>query len=182
MVDAMPSAHGNLDWKPLLDHLDLVAAPVADAARAGLVPSAQVAAIDGTLADTAAFCAAYDVGLEHSANCVVVLGRRGETRTRAAVMVLGTDRADVNRIVRKHLGARRISFADQAETEEVTGITSGGITPVGLPEDWPVLVDQAVATSELLVIGGGVRDAKLLVSGAELAALPGTEVLELRVG
>jgi prolyl-tRNA editing enzyme YbaK/EbsC (Cys-tRNA(Pro) deacylase) len=165
MVDAMPSAHGNLDWKPLLDHLDLVAAPVADAARAGLVPSAQVAAIDGTLADTAAFCAAYDVGLEHSANCVVVLGRRGETRTRAAVMVLGTDRADVNRIVRKHLG-----------------MTSGGITPVGLPEDWPVLVDQAVATSELLVIGGGVRDAKLLVSGAELAALPGTEVLELRVG
>jgi prolyl-tRNA editing enzyme YbaK/EbsC (Cys-tRNA(Pro) deacylase) len=88
----------------------------------------------------------------------------------------------VNRIVRKHLGARRISFADQAETEEVTGMTSGGITPVGLPEDWPVLVDQAVATSELLVIGGGVRDAKLLVSGAELAALPGTEVLELRVG
>ena len=95
------------------------------------------------------------------------------------VLVLATDRADVNKTVRKHLGVRKISFADQPSTEKATGMTSGGITPIGLPADWPGLVDRAVAEAEWVVIGGGVRGSKLLVSGAELAALPQAEVLDL---
>ena len=51
-------------------------------------------------------------------------------------MVLATDRADVNRVVRKHLGVRKISFADQA-LAELTGMQQGGITPIGLPGGWP---------------------------------------------
>ncbi|WP_374928132.1 YbaK/EbsC family protein [Kytococcus sedentarius] len=175
----MATAQGTLDWTPLTERLDLVAPPVAEAARAGALPTAQVSEIDPELADTAAFCETYDVLPEASANCVVVEGRRGEQTTRAAVLVLATDRADVNKTVRKHLGVRKISFADQPATEEATGMTSGGITPIGLPADWPVLVDRAVAEAELVVIGGGVRGAKLLVPGAELAALPGAEVLDL---
>lgn len=175
----MASAQGTLDWQPLSDQLDLVAPPVAEAARAGAAPGARVAPIDPELADTAAFCETYEVLPESSANCVVVEGRRGDQTTRAAVLVLATDRADVNKTVRKHLGVRKISFADQPSTEEATGMTSGGITPIGLPADWPVLVDRAVAEAEWVVIGGGVRGSKLLVSGAELAALPQAEVLDL---
>ena len=177
----MATAQGTLDWKPLGEHLDLVAPPVADAFGAGALPTARVCEIDPGLADTAAFCKTYDVLPEASANCVVVEGRRGEQTTRAAVLVLATDRADVNKTVRKHLGVRKISFADQPSTEEATGMTSGGITPIGLPGEWPVLVDQAVATAEWVVIGGGVRGSKLLASGAELAALPGAEVLDLTI-
>ncbi|PWH06390.1 hypothetical protein DEO23_05290 [Brachybacterium endophyticum] len=175
----MSGARGNLDWVPAGDALASVAPPVADALRAGAAPGAEVAPIDPDLADTAAFCERYEVDLEASANCVVVLGRRGETQTYAAVMVLATDRADVNKRVRKHLGARKISFAEQGEVEHATAMTSGGITPVGLPEGWPILVDERVAASEALVIGGGVRGAKLLVSGAELSQLPGADVLDL---
>lgn len=175
----MPSPQGNLDWKPLLEHTDLVAPSVADAARAGALPSAQVAAIDGTLADTAAFCQAYDVAPEASANCVVVQARRGERTTYAAVLVLATDRADVNKTVRKQLDARKITFADQSFTEEQAGMTSGGITPIGLPQGWPVLIDSAVAAAGPVVIGGGVRDSKILVPGSELAQLPGAQVLDL---
>ena len=105
----MPSARGTLPWHPAVDHLDLLAPPVAAAIRA--VDGALVAPIDAALADTAAFCAAYDVAPEASANCVIVAGRRGDVATYAAVMVLATDRADVNGIVRRHLGVRRISFA-----------------------------------------------------------------------
>ena len=54
----------------------------------------------------------------------------------------------------------------------------GGITPVGLPASWPVLVDAAVAASELVVIGSGTRGSKLAVPGAVLAALPSAVVLE----
>jgi prolyl-tRNA editing enzyme YbaK/EbsC (Cys-tRNA(Pro) deacylase) len=55
----------------------------------------------------------------------------------------------------------------------------GGITPIGLPADWPILVDAAVATAGPVVIGSGMRASKLLVDGADLAKLPTAEVLEL---
>ena len=173
----MPSAQGNLNWQPLADHLDWVAPAVADAA--GLVPQAQVAQIDPGLADTAAFCAAYDVAPGASANCVVVAGRRAEREVTAAVMVLATDRADINKTVRKHLGVRKISFASQDDAQAQTGMTQGGITPVGLPKEWMILVDRHVAEAGPVVIGGGVRDSKLLVDGAALAGLPNAEVFDL---
>lgn len=175
----MPSPEGNLTWLPLADHPDLVAAPVAAAAH--LAPAAKVAQIDPTLADTAAFCQAYDVAPEASANCVVVQARRGERTTLAAVMVLATDRADINNVVRRHLAARKISFADQSRAQELTGMQQGGITPLGLPAEWPVLVDERVAAAGPVVIGAGERGAKILVEGAVLASLPSATVLDLTV-
>lgn len=173
----MATPEGNLTWLPLAEHPELVAGPVAAAAR--LVPGARVAQIDADLADTAAFCAAYDVSPEASVNCVVVFGRRGEESGYAAVLVLGSDRADINKVVRKELGVRKLSFADQATAEELTGMRNGGITPVGLPEGWPILVDDAVAAAGPVVIGGGVRGSKIILDGAELAALPGARTLAL---
>ncbi|MBB2985942.1 nitronate monooxygenase [Terracoccus luteus] len=173
----VPSAEGALDWQPAGERTAWLAPPVA--AALSLVPGARAAQIDATLADTAAFCEAYAVAPEASANCVVVEGRRGEEVTRAAVMVLATDRADVNKAVRRHLGVRKISFADQGTVESLTGMQRGGITPVGLPEGWPVLVDRAVASAGPVVVGAGARGAKLLLDGAELAALPGAVVIDL---
>ena len=128
----MPSARGTLPWSPAASSPDLLAAPVV--AAIGSVPGALVAPIDPTHADTASFCAAYDVAPGASANCVVVAGRRGEVTTYAAVMVLATHRADVNGIVRRHLGVRKISFAPHDDAVGLTGMEFGGITPVGLPE------------------------------------------------
>jgi prolyl-tRNA editing enzyme YbaK/EbsC (Cys-tRNA(Pro) deacylase) len=72
-----------------------------------------------------------------------------------------------------------MSFADQPTAEALTGMTQGGITPVGLPDDWPILIDEAVVAAGPVVIGGGIRGSKLLVDGAELAALPNARVLAL---
>ena len=102
---------------------------------------AWVAAIDDDLADTAAFTEAYGVPPEASANCVVVAARRAGQTTLAACLVLATTRADVNGLVRRHLGARKASFAPQDVAVAESGMAYGGITPVGLPAAWPVLVD-----------------------------------------
>jgi prolyl-tRNA editing enzyme YbaK/EbsC (Cys-tRNA(Pro) deacylase) len=173
----MRSARGSLDWTPAAGHLDLLADPVAAALAAA--PDALVAPIDADLADTAAFCETYDVALEASANCVVVAGRRGEVTRYAAVLVRATDRADVNSVVRRRLDVRKISFAPHDDAVRLTGMEFGGITPIGLPSDWPVLVDTAVAALDEAVIGSGLRRSKILVSGATLASLPGAEVLDL---
>ena len=117
--------------------------------------------------------------MEHSANCVVVAGKRaGETRY-AAVMVLATMRADINGVVRRHLDVRKISFAPQDEAVELTGMEFGGITPIGLPEGWPILIDPAVVAAETVVIGSGIRGSKLLVPAADLLTLPGAQELKL---
>jgi prolyl-tRNA editing enzyme YbaK/EbsC (Cys-tRNA(Pro) deacylase) len=168
---------GTLTWLPAADHLDLLGAPVA-AALPGLSGPAWVAAIDDDAADTAAFTEVHSVPLSASANCVVVAARRAGETTLAACLVLATTRADVNGVVRRHLGARKASFAPQDVAVAESGMAYGGITPVGLPGSWPVLVDAAVAASGLLVIGSGTRGSKLAVPGAVLAALPGAEVLE----
>ncbi|WP_370890650.1 YbaK/EbsC family protein [Janibacter sp. GXQ6167] len=171
------TAAGTLAWEPAAEHPEIVAPPVAAALSS--VPSARVATIDPELADTAAFCEAYQSNPAHSANCVVVAGRRAGETTYAAVMVLATDRADVNGIIRRHLGSRKISFAPMDDAVELTGMEYGGITPVGLPDGWPILVDEAVAAAGEVVIGSGVRGSKLLVDARELASLPGAEVIAL---
>ncbi len=166
-----------LDWQPAAGLPDLLALPVRSAI--GSAGDVKVAPIDATLADTAAFCAEYEVPLSASANCVVVLGRRAGQETYAAVMVLATDRADVNGVVRRHLGVRKISFAATEDAVARTGMEYGGITPLGLPPDWPVLVDSAVAAAGPVVIGSGIRGSKLLLDGAELAKLPTATVIDL---
>jgi prolyl-tRNA editing enzyme YbaK/EbsC (Cys-tRNA(Pro) deacylase) len=174
-----------LSFEPAAGRPDLLAESVVAALAAWdqIVPSVpaaevRVAEIDPGLADTAAFCERYGVGLDESANCVIVAARRGDQTRLAACMVLATTRADVNNLVRKHLGARRASFAPMDVAVAETGMEYGGITPVGLPAGWPILVDAAVAKAGRVVIGSGVRRSKLSLPGAALAALPGAEVLE----
>ena len=169
---------GTLDWQPAAEHPELLAPPVA-AAVSALQVDCRVAPIDPELADTAAFCAAYEVPLEISANCVVVAGRRGEVSTMAACLVLATDRADINKTVRKHLDVRKISFASVDEAVARTGMEYGGITPIGLPDDWPVLVDPAVVAPDWVVVGSGIRASKIILPGRTLSRLPYAEVLEL---
>ncbi|WP_119728585.1 YbaK/EbsC family protein [Thermomonospora amylolytica] len=172
---------GDLDWTPAADRPDLLAEPVR-AALAGpdaAVPEALVAEIAPELADTAAFCERYAVPPESSANCVVVAARRGGETQLAACMVLATHRADVNGVIRRRLGARKASFAPMDEATGLTGMEYGGITPVGLPAGWPILVDELVAAQPRVVVGSGVRRSKLLLPGRALTGLPGAEVVAL---
>ncbi|MGW8697701.1 YbaK/EbsC family protein [Streptomyces eurythermus] len=168
---------------PAPDCLDELTAPVADAVRGwqGTVPADQILYVDTDprWADTATFVEHYGRDLlERSANCVVVAGKRaGETRL-AACVVPSTARADVNGVVRRHLGARKASFAPMETATGETGMEYGGITPLGLPADWPVLVDSAVVDLSYVVIGSGRRRGKLLIPGKALAELPGAVVLE----
>lgn len=165
-------------WAPALDRPDLLALPVR-AALATLDLAAWSVPIDPDLADTAAFCDTYGVGLAESANCVVVAGRRAEATRYAAVVVPADRRADVNGVVRRELDVRKISFAGMDDAVERTGMAYGGITPVGLPADWPVLVDPAVSDRDWVVIGSGVRGSKLAMPGASLLRLPEARTLAL---
>lgn len=173
--------HGKLEFKPASDHLNLLADATAEALMT-VDNDVFVAEIDPDLADTAAFCGHYGISPGESANCVIVQAKRGDKVWYAACMILATDRIDVNNVVRRTLDARKISFAPMETAVSLSGMEYGGITPIGLPEDWPILVDASVAKGDKLIIGSGLRGSKLLVSGQALADLPNAQVLPIALG
>jgi prolyl-tRNA editing enzyme YbaK/EbsC (Cys-tRNA(Pro) deacylase) len=169
---------GNLRTEPARERPDLLATPVVKALDSWPEPDVLVAPIDPELADTTAFCAAYDVGLDISANCVVVSGKREGQLRYVACMILATTRADVNGVVRRRLDVRKASFAPMDTAVAETGMEYGGITPIGLPAEWPVLVDARIVDKPYVIIGSGVRHSKIALPGVALGRLPGAEIVE----
>ncbi|MFB9313730.1 YbaK/EbsC family protein [Nocardioides plantarum] len=170
---------GRITTVPALDRTDLLAPPVA-AVLAGWEHAAEVGVveIDPAVADTAAMAEAYEIGMDTGANCVVVAGRRDGQERVAACLVRADTRADVNTLVKRLLDVRKCSFLPMDRAVEESGMEYGGITPVGLPADWRLLLDTRVAEMDVAVIGSGVRRSKLLVPGRLLPLLPGAEVVE----
>ena len=132
---------------------------------------------DPELADTAVFCAHYGHAMENSANAILVKSKTGEEKF-AACVLLATTRLDVNKVVRKKLGARKVSFADPEETKRITGMELGGVTPPGLPADLPLWVDARVMRRPFVILGAGTRSAKIKVDPAYFLTLSQAEVVE----
>jgi prolyl-tRNA editing enzyme YbaK/EbsC (Cys-tRNA(Pro) deacylase) len=131
---------------------------------------------DPDLADTARFVEAYGYALDESANTIVVASRKPEGLV-AVCVVLADSRLDVNGVVRRRLGARKVSFASAELTVELTGMMIGGVTPFGLPEDLPLWIDTRVIDRDQVILGGGSRSLKVQVDPSVLVALGG-EVVE----
>jgi prolyl-tRNA editing enzyme YbaK/EbsC (Cys-tRNA(Pro) deacylase) len=134
-------------------------------------------ACDPDLADTAAFCEAYGVPLERSANAILVASRKPEGHN-AVCVVLANTRLDVNGAVRRRLGVRKVSFAPAELTRELTGQEIGGVTIFGLDEGLPVWLDSRVMEYDWIVVGAGTRTAKIKLDPRQLVGLPPYEVVE----
>lgn len=170
---------GNLDFALVADKPELLAEPVKQAIEKLSLKGVQVAEIDPNLSDTAAFCEHYRVALSVSANCVIVEAKRGDRVWYGACMIPADQHIDVNNLVRRYLGARKISFAPMDRATSMTNMEFGGITPIGLPADWPILVESQLGTADWLILGSGLRKSKLLVKGSLLAQLPGAVIMPI---
>ena len=137
----------------------------------------EVLPCDPELADTAVFCDHYGIALENSANAILVRSKTGERRFVVCVL-LATDRLNTNHTVRKKMGARKVSFASADETREMTGMEIGGVTPLCLPDDLPIWIDEAVMQCDYVVLGGGNRSSKLKVDPKVLLLQPMAEVVD----
>ncbi len=169
---------GGLTAVPVSERPDLVP-DVVRSALAAWPPGAEVGVveIDPELADTAALTDAYDLPLAASGNCVVVGGRRDGIERVAACVVRADTRADVNNLVKRRLDVRKASFLSMADAVDRTGMEYGGITPVGLPAQWRLFIDESLTTMPVVVVGSGLRRSKLLLPGPVLAALDRAEVV-----
>lgn len=170
---------GLLDFRPAKENTHLLALSVAEAMST--LPNTDVvgvAEIDPDFSDTASFCEQYKTTPQQAANCVIVEGKSGEERKLAAVIILGSTRADVNKTVRDFLDVKKVSFAQMEKAVNESAMEFGAITPIGLPSNWPILIDKAVADSAHVIIGSGIRGSKLAVPGSFLASLPNATVID----
>jgi prolyl-tRNA editing enzyme YbaK/EbsC (Cys-tRNA(Pro) deacylase) len=132
---------------------------------------------DPALADTKQFCEAYGYPLDRSANTIVVASKR-PPGVQVACIALASTRLDVNGLIRKRMGVRKVSFASPDETREVTGMEIGGVTAFGLPPGVPIWVDTEVLDRDWVILGAGTRTAKLRLDPAALHRIDGLEPVE----
>jgi prolyl-tRNA editing enzyme YbaK/EbsC (Cys-tRNA(Pro) deacylase) len=165
-----------LGLRPASENLGWLAAPTAKAIS--LIPEALVFEIDPADADTGTLTSKYDLPLSDSGNAVLISGsRQGQVR-HCCCMTPADRRVDVNHVVRQRLDVRKCSFASMDEAVAVSGMEYGAITPIGLPDDWPVWLDEYLADLEWVLIGSGIRTSKLVVPGKALLRLPGVQLVQ----
>ena len=129
------------------------------------------------LADTYIFCKEYGIDLEDSVNTIVVKTKTGELKY-AVCALLATTKLDINKIIRKKLGARKVSFATIEETAKLTEMDIGGVTPLSLPSSLKLWVDSKVMQRNVIILGGGNRSSKIKVSPKIFNYTHNTEIVE----
>lgn len=132
--------------------------------------------IDPSFADTATFCEHYGYTLEESANAILVASKRPLGHFRLC-LGLATMRLDVNRRVKQLMSVSKLSFATAEQTVEITGMEIGGVTPFGLEDPPPILVDAAIVDLDRTVVGGGTRSLKVQLDPEVFARMPGVEIV-----
>ena len=127
-------------------------------------------------ADTSIFCKKYGIKLEDSANTIVVKSKTGELKY-AACVLLATTKLDTNKTIRKKLNTHKVSFADFEESEKLTNMQIGGVTPIELPKNIPLWVDSRVMQRKIIVLGGGNRTSKIKISPNIFKFITNTEIV-----
>lgn len=150
------------------------------AQQSRIIDEVFVTEIDPSLSDTAVFCEKYAIDPGISTNCLVIEAKRADRVWYAVCLALASDSADINGVVRRTLDARKTSFASMETALQHTNMEYGGITPIGLPDDWTILIDEAVTQQDVVVIGGGVRASKIAIKPTILSGLAHAQVLNLK--
>ncbi|RBM11796.1 YbaK/EbsC family protein [Streptomyces sp. PT12] len=170
---------GALSAVPASERPDLLAPPVLQAiTTASLLEKTGVVEIDPDMSDTAATQEAFGLPGDVVANCVIVAGRRAGVEKVAACVVLADSRADINSTVKRLLDVRKASFVPTETATSTTGMEYGGITPIGLPDGWPVYVDARVIQQDLVLLGSGIRPSKVVIPGILLSSLTGIQIVD----
>jgi len=165
-----------LNLLPASEHPEMMAPSTA--AAIALIPEALTFAIDPDDADTATLTSKLDLPLTASGNAVLITGFRAGEPRHCCCMTPADRRVDVNHTVKQTLDVRKCSFASMDEAVSASGMEYGGITPIGLPIDWPVWLDSYLADVDWILIGSGIRASKLIVPGASLLRLPGARLVD----
>ncbi len=90
-------------------------------------------------------------------------------RRNVLVLVPGDRQLDLKRLARA-LGAKKAGLVDPETAERLTGYHVGGISPFGVRQVLPVVMDAAVLSREAVLINAGRRGLMLKMSPLDIRA------------
>lgn len=171
-----------LNFHPAISHPELVSPTITTLLKnwngATPVEEILVSEINPEFMMGEVFSREYNIPPAEGANCLIVEGTRGNKKTYAACLVLVNSRINFKEVVRKQLGAKVVSLAPLDYVLKETQMEYGSITVMGLPSDWPILIDSRLITLPRVIIGGGLTKSKLSLPGKALAEIPNAVVIE----
>ena len=123
----------------------------------------------------AAAAAQRGVVLEEMVKSILLRERRRHRFVMACVS--GDNRLDPQ-AVREHLPGewKRLSFATAEEISTITGYTKGSVAPLCLPENVPVVFDEAISRCVKVNISSGNPMAGLELAASDLIRLSGASL------
>jgi len=97
-------------------------------------------------------------------------------------MVLIAGPEQINwKVLRKYLGANRLTMAKKEEVLRVTGYQLGAVSPFGSKQSIKIVVDTSVLEQQIISIGSGIRGTTIILRSSDLIrALGEYEIGEFR--
>jgi len=87
----------------------------------------------------------------------------------ALALVSGAHQLDMKRLARA-LSAKRVEMADALTAERITGYHVGGISPFGIRQPLPVVMDEGIIHLDQVLINAGQRGVMLRISPRDIRA------------
>ena len=137
-----------------------------------------VAEINPEFADGNKLCEEYNIDKKIGFNCLIVECKRNEIIKYCALIVPIGYKYNMGSVVRKYTNSRIVSVAPLDYVLDKTKMEFGSITPIGLPEDWQILVDPLIKEQENIIIGGGLVKSKISLPTELFLKLPNVEIVE----
>lgn len=105
---------------------------------------------------------------------------RDKGRRYVMACVSGNERLDP-KALRLHLEGdwKRLSFASVEEIRQVTGYVQGAVAPLGLPQEIPIVFDEAIAGHARVNISSGDPMAGLELNPVDLIRLSGAQLADI---
>ena len=169
----------NIEFEPLLNKTYLVPLSVYERTATFNNPDEiLVAEIDPTCADGNTLCETYNLDHKMSIKCLIVESNDDDKEKVRAAILLPIDYKYSSSTVKKILESRDVTFSPLEEIIEATGMEYGSITPIGLPENYHILIDPLVLDNERIIVGGGLKKSKILMPSQTLLEIPNSKIVE----
>lgn len=171
-----------LDLSPVLKRLALVTPTMVKVFKGWQysvpIDEILVAEIDPKYCGGKDLCQDYDIPESAGVNCIIVNATRGKNSQLAVCLYPVGSRVELNKTVRRFLNARNVSLAPLEQVLEKTQMEYGSITVLGLPQDWPILIEQRILLNERIILGAGKVNAKLSIPTKLLTELPNSYFIQ----
>lgn len=96
------------------------------------------------------------------------------------ILVLAPAGTEINlRALARHSGDKRVELALQREVLELTGYERGAVTPLAIPKEYPVFIEETAILWDTIGISAGAKGMELILSPHDLVRITSATLVDI---